>query len=90
MPHKYFFEIPKNRRFSISGFSRELKVEHFEEEHVINFKTEKEPKMKISDFWTFQMKIVPLRFRQRKNEKSFSSPKILEFVGNIGIISNDF
>ena len=31
------------------------KVGHFEKKHVINFKTEKEPKMKFFDFGAFKM-----------------------------------
>ena len=27
---------------------------HFKNEHVINFKIEKEPKMELFDFWAFQ------------------------------------
>jgi len=33
---------------------------------------------------------VRVGFRPRKSEKSLFSPKILEFIGDIGVILNDF
>ena len=49
-------------------------------------------KMKIFDFWAFQIKMyMPEEsLAHAKIKKSFFSPKILEFIGDIGVILNDF
>ena len=48
MPH-FSYLILKN--------SEHKKVRAFKKQHVINFKTEKETKMKFFDFWAFQNKM---------------------------------
>ena len=45
------FRIRKNGAFKKNEHKKDG---HFEKKHVINFKTEKESKMKFFDFWAFQ------------------------------------
>ena len=63
MPHFFMFVFPEMPHFShlilkLGHFRKNEheKVGHFEKKHVINFKTEKAPKLNMSDFWAFQEK----------------------------------
>ena len=70
MPHFPYFQN-QIEKWGISRFLNIKKWGHFEENHVIDFKTRKRPKMNMFDFGTFQEKIAYALTRGIPPSKAF-------------------